>query len=88
MGDKDASVIHTDFASIDLTTKCIKLATENATHTSSTTQAEAQLATSPAGLDTSGKFTLNWTSADATARQILYWTVGIVSTGTLSSNSE
>jgi hypothetical protein len=72
-GDTDGSA-NAQNASIDLTTKCIRLATENATHTSSVINAEAQLATN--GLETLGKATLNWTTADATARQILYFALG------------
>ena len=56
----------TDANMATLTTQAIRLATGP-----TTTEAEAGLAS----FDSDG-FTLNWTAADATARQILYWGVG------------
>lgn len=80
-GDTDAAAAAV-CASIDLTTKCVKLSTENATHGSSTTQAEAELATN--GMDVAGLITLNWTTvADSTDRELLYWTVGESAGGTV-----
>ncbi|MGH9878790.1 MAG: hypothetical protein ACRD5H_14250, partial [Nitrososphaerales archaeon] len=53
------------------TTKVIKLATEDSDGSGATTNAEADLQS----FDTGG-FTLNWTKADTTAREIIYVAFG------------
>lgn len=67
-GEADAN---TNMSTYD--TKSIRLATSPAGGGAATTNAEADLQS----FDTTG-FTLNWTTADATAREIVYWAAGSV----------
>lgn len=53
-------------------TKVYRMSTPNATATSSTTNAEADMN----DMATLGKFQLNWTTADSTLRRMVYWTLG------------
>jgi hypothetical protein len=62
----------------DLNTKVYRNATPNATAASSTTNAECDLTS----MATQGQFTLDWTTADATQRQMAFWTLGILGTQT------
>jgi hypothetical protein len=70
-------------ARISLVTKVIRLATEHATHTSSTTNAEADMNS----MSGSGQFTLDWTTTDSTQRVILFFCVSIESLSTLYERS-
>jgi hypothetical protein len=54
------------------TGKVYRTATPAATATSSTTNAECDMT----DMTTAGQFTLNWTTADTTLRQMAYWMVG------------
>ncbi len=84
-GDKD-KVKPSITARSTLTTKIIRLATEAAPSSSSTPNGEADLSS----FDSNGGFTLNWTTSDTVARQILYVAFGDVpwesNTGYLVSN--
>jgi hypothetical protein len=65
------------------TGKVYRQATPAATATSSTTDAECDMTS----MSTAGQFTLDWTTADSTQRQIGYWLVGHVSSGTTFNRS-
>lgn len=54
------------------TGKVYRQATPAATASSSTTNAECDMSS----MSTAGQFTLNWTTADTTLRQMAFWTVG------------
>lgn len=69
-GDADGGT-NSVTATIQKSAKCISVITEAATHTSSTVNAEASIST----LDSNG-FTLNWSTASATAFEFLYVAVG------------
>lgn len=58
-------------------TKCYMQATPNATASSSTTNAEADMN----DLTVNGKFQLNWTTASGTLHQIGYWALGVSGPG-------
>ncbi len=70
-GDRDNIASSTYVAGYFHNSKVIRLATEAQTAGSSTTNAEADVQS----FDTNG-FTLNWTTADTTAREILYVAFG------------
>lgn len=71
-GDTDGTANETT-ARIMLNNKIVKMATENATPASTTTQAEADLTS----LDADG-FTLSWTTRDTNAYEIIYVALGAV----------
>ncbi|HEX2472701.1 MAG TPA: hypothetical protein VHJ59_08120, partial [Nitrososphaera sp.] len=59
-------------ANTGLNTKVFRQATPLATPTSSTTDAECDMS----DMATTGQFTLNWTTADTTQRQMAFWVLG------------
>lgn len=69
-GETDAAGTTTT-ASIQKASKCVSVIVEAGTHTSSTVSAEAAIST----LDSNG-FTLNWSTASASAFEFLYVAVG------------
>ena len=72
-GDQNAATNMVN-TSVNLTTKVYRQATPNATASSSTTNAECDMT----GMSTRGQFTLDWTTADTTQRQIGFWVIGEV----------
>lgn len=59
----------------NLTTKVFRMATPAATATSSTTDNECDMN----DMTTAGKFQLNWTTVNFSARQMAFWAVGTIS---------
>lgn len=68
-------------ATSTLNTKCYRISTPAATASSSTTDAECDMNDMTLG----GKFQLNWTTADTTQRQMVYWALGVALTRITSS---
>lgn len=64
-------------------TKVYRNATPAATATSSTTNAECDMT----DMTTAGQFTLDWTTADATQRQMAFFMIGAVPSGTTFERS-
>jgi hypothetical protein len=65
------------------TGKVYRNATPAATASSSTTDAECDMT----GMTTAGQFTLDWTTADSTQRQMAFWMLGAVPSGTTFNRS-
>ena len=70
-GDQDASGSMINTRS-NLTTKIYRQATPHPTASSSNVSVECDLT----DISTAGQFTLDWTTGDAVARRVGYWTVG------------
>ena len=77
MGSTNALANYVIARSTD-TGKVYRMATPNATATSSTTVAECDMS----DMSTAGQFTLNWTTADTTLRQMAFFMCGEVAAGT------
>ena len=61
----------------NINTKAYKIAAPHATASSSTTLAECDIS----DMSQVSKFTLDWTTADATLRRMVYWAIGTVASG-------